>query len=408
MNDFAPGHGLLRLPEQVSFGAGALASLAGEAKRLGERVLVCVDPFIASTAAFDRSLDELHTTGLEVFVHSEIAPELPSTEVEQHAGDVRGFAPDLVIGLGGGSALDLAKLLALLLAHPLPLARYYGENNVPGPTLPVIAVPTTAGTGSEVTPVAVVSDPERELKVGVSSRYLIPRIAIVDPTLTLGAPAAVTAHAGIDALVHAIEAYTAATREPEWANELPVFVGRNSLSSVLALEAIRLIGANLPTAVAQPDDLPPHHAMAHGSLLAGMAFGSAGTHLSHALQYPIGAASKTPHGLGTGLLLPYVLEACRSATEPELARIGAALGAKGDEQFCADATISVLHAMTAAIGLPANLGEIGIEAEQLPRIAELARGVTRLAMNAPIEPEFDTLMSILTSAHSGVSSPSDP
>jgi len=248
----------------------------------------------------------------------------------------------------------------------------------------------------------VVSDPARELKVGISSPYLVPRAAIVDSRLSMGAPASVTAHAGIDALVHAIESYTAADWTAPWSTTLPVFVGRNRLSSLLALDAASRIMRNLRTAVASPLDAAARDEMAYGSLLAGMAFGGAGTHLSHALQYPIGALSKTPHGLGTGLLLPYVMEAALPGTIPELAAIAVATGHSGgsDESLARDA-IADVRALTRDIGIPPTLAEIGITAEQLPRIAELATTARRLVTNSTLEPSIPVLMSILTAALTG-------
>ncbi len=396
----APGPiGVLRLPGQINFGTGGVASLAPEVAAIGERALVCVDPFIATTPAFIAAVDALRRAGVHVAVDADIAPELPVERVHDAAERARAAAPDVVVGFGGGSALDQAKLVALLLTHGGPLSRYYGENKVPGPVLPLVAVPTTAGTGSEVTPVAVVSDPDRELKVGVSSRHLVPRAAIVDPALTLGAPPSVTAHAGIDAFVHAVEAYTAGTRPPAWAAQLPIFVGRNRLSSLLALEAIGLIAANLRTAVADPHDEPSHTAMAYGSLLAGMAFGSAGTHFSHALQYPVGALSRTPHGLGTGMLLPHVLAACRSATAAELADIGSAMGVvAGDPGEPADAALAGVRSLVTDIGIPAGLADIGVPESSIPRVAELALGVARLAGNGPVPATQERFEQILTAA----------
>src|SRR5207302_7734368 len=178
-------------------------------------------------------------------------------------------APRCMIGLGGGSSIDLAKLVALGVAHGEDLRSFYGEEQVPGPIAPVIAMPTTAGTGSEVTPVAVLTDPEAVLKVGISSRYLIPTYALVDPILTHGCPPSVTAHAGIDALAHAIEAYTAARRQLPLGSDA-VFVGKNSLSDALALVAVSNIAPNLPAA--SRDEPDARAAVAYGSLCAGLAF----------------------------------------------------------------------------------------------------------------------------------------
>jgi len=394
--------GVLRLPAQILFGVGVLDALTPETAALGRRVFICSDAFIASTPLFIESRVRLLDAGLTVEVFTHIVPELPVDSVMQATEAARLFAPDVVIGFGGGSAIDIAKLVALLLSHPGPLSEYYGENKVPGAVVPLIAVPTTAGTGSEVTPVAVVSDPHHELKVGVSSPRLIPRVAIVDPRLTLSAPSTVMAHSGIDAFVHAVESFTAARRAPEWSAELPVFVGRNKLSSLLGLEAIRLIGANLRTAVASPDDLPSHEAMAFGSLLAGMAFGSAGTHLSHAIQYPIGALTKTPHGLGTGLLLPYVLQAALCNTRDELVLVADALGIDaGSAGERAQAAIDEIRSLTADIGIPQTLGEIGIDRSQLQRIGELALTVARLSNNATISATPQTFDLILEAALAG-------
>jgi alcohol dehydrogenase len=308
----------------------------------------------------------------------------------------------VIIAVGGGSAIDLAKLVAMLAVNRRPLSDFYGENRVSRGILPVIAMPTTAGTGSEVTPVAVVSDPERELKVGISSPHLIPRRAIVDPLLTIGAPGSVTAHSGIDAFVHAVESYTARGVAHSWGEELPVFVGRNRFSSLLALEAVSAIGANLRTAVNTPGDLDAREAMSWGSLLAGMAFGAGGTHISHALQYPVGAATKTPHGLGTGLLLPYVLEACLPAIVPELADIAHALDLPEDgAEASAIAAIAAIRSLVVDIGVPTRLADLGVTAGQLSRFAELGVGVTRLAGNAPVAPGTDLFTRILRAALDG-------
>lgn len=395
----APEFGVLRLPDQVTFGAGSLASLPAEVAALGRRALICADPFIAGTDRFGAAVDALRERGVHVLVDTGAAPELPVAGVQQAAARARAQHPDVVVGVGGGSALDLAKLVALLLRHPAPLSSFYGENKVPGPVTPLVAVPTTAGTGSEVTPVAVVTDPARELKVGISSRFLVPRVAIVDPDLTLGAPSSVAAFAGIDAFVHAVEAFTAARRAPDWLATQPIFVGRNDLSSLLALEAVRVIAGALRTAVDDPDDVPSHTAMSYGSMIAGMAFGSAGTHFSHALQYPVGALTHTPHGLGTGMLLPHVLRICSYATARELALIGAAMGVDVTAaQDPVEATLEAVSALVHDVGVPVGLAEIGLTAHDLDRVATLALGAARLADNGPVPASQETFRRILDSA----------
>lgn len=396
--------GTLRLPKKIHFGYGAREQLPQAISELGKRVFVVADPFISTTPLFAEVIAGLKQNGLTLNIYSDILPELPADSLATAAEAASQFDPDVILAYGGGSSLDAAKLVALLVRHGGPLSRFYGENAVPGPVLPIVAVPTTAGTGSEVTPVAVVSDPGREMKVGISSPFLIPEIAIVDPELTLGAPATVTAYSGIDALVHAIESMTARRIDPSWDQHLPVFCGENLLATNLSLEATTRIGRSLSRAVASPDNREARFDVAYGSLLAGMAFGSAGTHLSHALQYPIGALTKTPHGLGTGLMLPYVLQACLPAIPDRLAAIGTALGCHGGEGSplsLAESAIDALFNLCSAIGLPRSLKEIGIGRDQLPSIAELAMQSKRLVSIAPITTDNELLRQILEAAYSG-------
>lgn len=396
------GFGLQRLPSSIRFGRGAREGIGGAVAALGRRAVVIADPFLATAPAFDRVRADLDARGVRHVVLTDFAPELPVAVVEAVAAEARAARPDVVLGYGGGSALDLAKTVALLLAHGGPLDRYYGENALPGEVLPIVAVPTTAGTGSEVTPVAVVSDPSRLLKVGISDPRLIPRVAIIDPDLSSGAPAAVTANAGADALVHALESLTACVRAPRWDGTLPVFVGRNSFSTLLALEAAESIGPSLPAAVLDGADPVARERMAWGSLLAGMAFGAAGTHLAHALQYPIGALTSTPHGLGTGMLLPYVLQVCRDAVTDELARVGASWGiGEDDPHATAQAVVDRTAEIAATIGLPATLAELGLGRDQLPEVARLASGVTRLVQNSPVPADEALLRRILDAAYTG-------
>jgi alcohol dehydrogenase class IV len=402
MNDITAG--TLRLPNRIHFGYGSRAQLPELLRRHGRRVLAIVDPFLAGSPVFAETRAALRAGGLDVEVHSDIAPELPTASLDAAAAFARTHRPDAILAVGGGSTLDAAKLVGLLVTHGGPLRRYYGENLVPGPTLPVVAVPTTAGTGSEVTPVAVVSDPGHEMKVGISSPHLVPAAAVVDPLLTLGAPRTVTAYAGIDALVHAVESYTAADPDRAWDATLPVFTGRNAFTDVIALRAVELLGAALPVAVGEPDDRQAREDVALGSLLAGIAFGATGTHLSHALQYPIGAVTGTPHGLGTGLLLPHVLHACLTdaGSVLRIAAVGAALGTPPstvEEQ--ARGAIRAVAALNHAIGVPASLAEVGVTRDQLPRLAELAARATRLVAIAPVPAPPAVLLDILDQAYTG-------
>ena len=241
--------GTIRAPRELIFGSGQRHSLGRMAAQLSKRALVVTDNRLSDDPEFLGMVAKLKEAGLEVQVDSSTLPDVPVNSAATSAEKARAFEPDLVVGIGGGSCLDMAKCVALLLRHGGRPQDYYGEYNVPGPVLPLIAVPTTAGTGSEVTPVAVLSDSERSLKVGISSPYLIPTASICDPDLTATCPPGLTAIAGADALTHAIEAFTAIQRDavPEIAQDR-VFVGKNAISDHFALSAIRLLWNGLEAA----------------------------------------------------------------------------------------------------------------------------------------------------------------
>jgi alcohol dehydrogenase len=385
----------------VLFGAGAADATGELARRLADRVLVVTDPTLAASEAAGRVLASLRSQGLEVEIFDGAVPELPMDTVLEAIREALRSAPQCVVGLGGGSSIDLAKLVALGVAHGDDLRSFYGEEQVPGPIAPVIAIPTTAGTGSEVTPVAVLTDPEAMLKVGISSRHLIPTFAVVDPTVTYGCPPSVTGHAGIDALAHAVEAFTAARRRLP-PGSAAVFIGKNSLSDMFALVAVRHLAPHLVAAA--HDEPDARAAVAYGSLCAGLAFGTAGTAVAHALQYPVGARTHTPHGLGTGLLLAYAMRFNRSARVAELAAIGHAMGVSSDghdDEHSAAEAIAGVAALAAAVGIPPSLAELGVAEEELPALARQALGVSRLILNNPRELGEQDLTDILRAAWRG-------
>src|SRR3954462_14100357 len=344
MTDFA----VLRAPSQVLFGPGLAAAAGAVAAEHGRRALVITDPVIAQTPGFATVLDSL--AALEVTVFSDAAVDVPRSAMDAALARGEAARADVIVAVGGGSVIDLAKVTALQLTHGAPLENYYAVGSVPGPVMPLIALRPTAGTGSEAAPVAVVTDPSTEMKIGVASRHLTPRHAICDPLLTIGAPPIVTAHAGIDALSHAIESFMAAREEPSPALVLGrPQVGKNMLSDALAITAARYLFANLAHAVADGSAGQARTGVLYGSLLAGIAFGNSGVGAAHALQFVVGAATHTSHGLGTGLLLPYVMEYNRPARPEELAQLSALAG--GD-------AVTEIHALGLRIGLPASLAEI--------------------------------------------------
>ncbi|HEX5782350.1 MAG TPA: iron-containing alcohol dehydrogenase, partial [Solirubrobacteraceae bacterium] len=327
----------------------------------------------------------------DVTVFSGAAVDVPSSAVEAAVSAAE--RPDVIVAVGGGSVIDLAKVTALLLAHGGALADYYAVQSVPGPIVPLIALPTTAGTGSEATPVAVITDPATEMKIGLASPHLIPRHAVCDPLLTVGAPPVVTAHAGIDALAHAVESFISAREHPS--PELVLGrpqVGKNLLSDALAQTAAGHIVRNLVRAVEDGSDLEARTGMLYGSLLAGIAFGNSGVSAAHALQFPLGAATHTSHGLGTGVLLPYVMEFNRPARPAEMAALSSLMG--GD-------AVSHVHALGLRIGLPASLAEVGVARSDLRAMAEAAVGFKRLVDNNPVPLDADALEAILDAAWHG-------
>lgn len=381
MSLFAAG----RAPRHIVFGSGQRRTLGDYAADLGSRALVVTDERLGADPLFIGMLDGLRAAGVAVEIFDRAPPEVPLSAIADCAAKGAAFGPDVVIGIGGGSCIDLAKAVAVVLAHPGDIRSRFGEYNVPGPVLPIIAVPTTAGTGSEVTPVAVVSDSERTLKVGIASPFIIPTIALCDPELTLTAPSMLTAVSGADALTHAIEAYTAITRDPaEPLTRQGVFVGKNALSDTYALEAIRLLSGSLRIAVNHGEILATREAVMLGSMLAGLAFGTAGTAAAHAIQYPVGALTGTAHGLGVACLMPYVMEFNRSACEAEFGDIARAMGIDPEpDAEATDMAIDAVADLFADIGIPANLKALGLGADQLDWTAEQSLGAARLVRNNP-------------------------
>jgi alcohol dehydrogenase len=387
MTDFA----VLRAPSQVLFGCGMAAATGEVAAEHGLRALVITDPVIARTPGFATVVDSLGE--LDVTTFSDAAVDVPPSAVDAALARGEAARPDVIVAVGGGSVIDLAKVTALQLTHGAPLENYHAVGSVPGPIMPIIALPTTAGTGSEATPVAVVTDPGTEMKIGVASRHLIPQHAICDPLLTIGAPPVVTAHSGIDALSHAVESFMSARQEPAPALVLGrPQVGKNLLSDALAITAARHLLENLAQAVDDGSDVSARTGMLYGSLLAGIAFGNSGVGAAHALQFVVGAATHTSHGLGTGLLLPYVMEFNRSARPDAIAQFSALAG--GD-------AVTEVHALGLRIGLPASLAEIGVARDQLREMAEAAAGIKRLVDNSPRPLDADALETILDAAWHG-------
>lgn len=389
-----------RSPRQLIEGEGVRSAVGPLAAQLGKRALLIVDPAISQRPEYTEIVAALETAGVDHETFTDVRPEVPIELVAQAADVAERQQPQVLVAVGGGSVIDLAKAVGTVVTHGGSPSDYYGENQVPGPILPLIAVPTTAGTGSEVTPVAVVSDPDRALKVGLSSVHLVPAFSVCDPTMTHGCPPSVTAFAGIDAVCHAVEAYTATVRTVGWREVVEgVSVGKNPVGDRYAREALPALIANLPRVVDDGEDRAARAAVMRGATAAGISFGHAGVGGPHALQYPIGALTKTPHGLGVGLLLPYVLTANRPAVDQELGELATCVGLEARDP--AEAFIVMIVELLERIGVPTSLQAIGVERSQLRELAELASGVTRLLQNDRGDTSVDGLERVLDAAWQG-------
>lgn len=389
---------------QLHFGPGATRQLEEVAVGLGiKRLLLVTDAVLLAAGVVDpvhASLSEAGVT-VELFSGGEPEPSLRAAFEAISAG--RHFLPDAILGLGGGSNMDLAKVTAVVLTHGGTPGIYFGDGKVPGPVLPLICLPTTSGTGSEVSAAAVLTDTENQIKVSILSNHLRPRVAIVDPLLTMSCPPKVTADSGIDALTHAIEAYTAIDngRFPLPPGERSVYQGKNPFADLLAERAISLIARNLRTAVKKGHDAQAREAMSLAATLAGMAFSNAGVAVVHALEYPLGGAVHCSHGAGNGLLLPYVMRYNLSSRLAQFARIAELLGedVKGlSEQEAAERAVVAVERLRADIGIPAKMRDLGVTEGQLRGFAEKAFSLKRLMRVNPREVTLEGLEGILRSA----------
>ncbi len=398
MTGLPPVFGAARLPRTILFGRGQRAAIGAASARIGRRALVVTDERQAAQPEFAAILADLETNGVEVQVFAGVIPDLPVTAIDACVAPARHFMPNVVIGIGGGSAIDHAKVAAVLLTHGGEVSDYYGEFAVPGPILPLIAVPTTAGTGSEATPVAVVHDEARGTKIGIASPYLIPEVAVCDPDLTATCPPFLTALSGADAMTHAVEAFSNAARpiDPRLTED-HVFVGKNAISDSYAKVAVANLFRFLARAVKNGGDMEAREGVMLASLMAGCAFGTAGTAAAHALQYPIGNLTHTAHGAGVAALLPYVMQFNRPAAEPAFAELAALVGVEGGAQGFIDA----IAALFAEIGIPRTLADLGLAADQQAYVAEASLGAQRLVKNNPRPLDLAAMTAITEAAFAG-------
>lgn len=368
---------------------GAANKLGALAAELGMRhAYLVTDKFLFDSGLLKGALDSLAAAGVKTTVFSDVLADPPETSVDASIAQARAAGIDGVIGFGGGSSLDTAKLAALLAKTPQALPEIYGIGLARGPRLPLIQVPTTAGTGSEVTPISILTTPSNEKK-GVVSPLLYPDVAVLDSLLTLGLPPRVTAMTGVDAMVHATEAYTTRLK-------------KNPLSDALALKAIRLLHDNIRTVVKDGQNADAREAMLLGSLFAGMAFANAPVGAVHALAYPLGGHYHLPHGLTNSLVLVPVLEFNLDSAKSRYADLGRAMlpgQLAADDDSAARAFLAAIRTLVAEMPYEQNLRGCGVAEKDLPMLAEDAMKVQRLLVNNPRDVAYDDALALYRAAY---------
>jgi len=364
---------LFRTIPRIVMGPGAINQLADEVRALkAKKVLIVTDPGLIKSGLVDKAQAVLERADIQYAVFGDVEADPRYEIVADCVEKIRSEGADLIIGFGGGSAIDIAKVSAVMVVNEGPIAEYFGIDLVPQAGLPTLMIPTTAGTGSEVTPIAILSDQTEKLKKGIVSPYLFPSTALLDPELTLGLPAHVTAATGMDALIHAVESYTSKNA--------------NSISDMFARQAMQLITKNIRTAYADGSNLAARSNMLEGSLLAGMAFTNAGVTAVHAFAYPIGAEFHIPHGVANSIMLVPVMEFNILGNLEKFADIAGYLGENTcglSQREAAHIAVDAMRTLTADLQIPDHLSKFGIKDKDIPALAEGVMKVTRLLANNP-------------------------
>jgi alcohol dehydrogenase class IV len=374
---------------RILYGPRSVREVGFEAQKLhGTRAVLVTDEVLQRAGLAQRVLDGLAGSGVTLVGTFDAVP--PNSEVrvvEEGAAYARAAGCDLLIALGGGSVLDTAKTMNLLLSEGGALLDYEGAGLLTRPLGPLIAIPTTAGTGSEATIAAVIRDEAQGLKLEFNSPYLMPDVAILDPELTLSLPPGLTAATGMDALTHAIESYLSTGTQP--------------LSDALAIGAIKLIAANLRRAVQQGDDLEARGGMLLASNMAGIAFSNSLLGIVHAMAHPCGGRFGVPHGVANSILLPYGMEYNLPTCAGRLAAVSAALGVEAngmDDEAAALAGIVTVRQLAHDCGLPARLSEVGVPSDGLAQMAADSQG-DAMMFTSPVYAGEDDVLALYEKAY---------
>jgi alcohol dehydrogenase class IV len=367
---------------------GSTAKIGGIMADMGcKKVGFVTDKIILELGLAKAALDSLKEAKIDVHIIDDVVADPPEEMILKAVDECKGAGVDGVVSVGGGSSMDTAKLIAVLAGSDQPISEMYGVGLVKGGRLPMVLAPTTAGTGSEVTPISIVTTGTNEKK-GVVSHQLIPDWAILDAELTVGLPAHITAATGIDAMVHAIEAFTSKHK-------------KNILSDTLARQALELLGGSIHTACKDGQNREARSNMLLGSMLAGMAFANAPVAAVHALAYPLGGHFHVPHGLSNALVLPYVLDFNMEGAAQQYAELAPIifkdLAGKSEADAC-KGMVEGFKAMGPELGMQSKLAEVGVNHNHLPMLAEDAMKQQRLLVNNPREMTYEAALEIYTQA----------
>jgi len=372
---------------RVVYGFGCLEELEREIKRLhGSRVLVITDAGIKAAGLLDLVARVLDQAQLCFHVFADVEPDPGIEVVTKSVETAKAFQPNVILGIGGGSSLDISKTTSVLLTNPGSVYDYLGMDLVPAPGVPLILIPTTAGTGSEVTSISVLSDSRDNVKKAVVSPHLFARCVMLDPQLTLGLPSHITARTGMDALVHAIESFTG--------------VRATVFTDTLNLQAIRMIAKNLRKAYANGDDRQARENMLYASCIAGMAFSNTQNGLDHAIALAIGGRFHLPHGLLTAFICPWVMEYNLLATPEKFKEIARAFGENPDgmpDIEGARLAVKSVKNLLDDLGISYKLGTYNVPLDAIPSLAKATMGATRLISNNPRKPSVQDIEMVLQS-----------
>jgi alcohol dehydrogenase class IV len=374
---------------RLFFGTHVLAELPNVVRRLGgKRPFLVTDQGVSRSGITERVGSVLKQAGIEYGVFDHVEPDPSIENLYLCLEKAKAFDCDLLIGLGGGSSQDISKLVSILLVHDQDVRNFVGIDKIPSRGLKKITIPTTSGSGSEVTPIAILSDKSNQLKKGIVSEYLYPDVALIDPELTVSLPPNMTAYTGIDALTHAIEAYTNRYAQP--------FI------DMYALEGIRLIGKYLLRAVNNGSDLDARYYMSMASFCGGLCLGSVNTAAVHALAYPLGGMFNVPHGIANSLLLPHVMKFNMNSNPEKFSQIAVALGQDLSGLSLserAERSIDAVVELCKKSGIVSTLRQLNIPQNSIDTMATGAMQVTRLLGNNPREVTIEDVKKIYQDAY---------